>query len=77
MDAGKDLRVSHDKFTKFEMARVIGSRALQISHGAPILIKLTQKQLEDVKFNPIEIAKLEFAQGKIPITVMRPLPNED
>jgi DNA-directed RNA polymerase subunit K len=67
--------VEQENFTKYERARIIGSRALQISMGAPILIKMSQKDLEGVKFNPIEIAKLEFKEGIIPITVKRPLPK--
>lgn len=59
------------KFTKYEKARLIGARALQISMGAPFAIKLTPKQLEDLCYNPVEIAKLEFDQGKIPIAIRR------
>ena len=67
--------VEAENFTKYERARIIGSRALQISMGAPILIKMSEKDLEAVKFNPIEIAKLEFKEDVIPITVKRPLPK--
>ncbi len=62
------------KHTKYEIARMIGSRALQISMGAPFLIKLTEKDLERIGYNPIEIAKLEFEQDILPITIKRPLP---
>lgn len=61
--------------TKFERARMLGSRALQIAMGAPFLIKIPKDQLEAIRFNPIEIAKLEFEEGVIPITVRRPLPR--
>ena len=54
-----------EKFTRFEKARMLGSRALQIAQGAPILIKLTDKQLEEIRYNPLEIAKLEFAQERL------------
>ena len=63
------------EFTKYERARMIGSRALQISMGAPFLIKLSEKELEKVGYNPIKIAKLEFEKGVLPITVKRPLPE--
>lgn len=67
-----------EKYTKYETARILGARALQISMGAPFLIKLSEKDLEDIKFNPIEIAKKEFKEGIIPITVKRPYPfSED
>ena len=61
------------KLTKYEKARILGSRALQISMGAPYLVKLTKKQLEELKYNPLEIAKLELEKGLIPIDVVRPL----
>ncbi|MBN2566618.1 DNA-directed RNA polymerase subunit K [Candidatus Woesearchaeota archaeon] len=55
---------------------MLGSRALQIAMGAPFMIKLSEKDLEQLKYNPIEIAKLEFEKGVIPITVKRPLPEK-
>lgn len=54
---------------KFEKARVIGARFLQLSMGAPFLIKLTKKNLEEIEYNPLEIAKREFEAGAIPIAV--------
>ncbi len=63
-----------EKFTKFEKTRMIGSRALQIASGAPFLVKLTEKDLEEIKYNPIEIAKREFEEGILPITIHRPKP---
>jgi DNA-directed RNA polymerase subunit K len=65
-----------NEFTKFEASRMVGSRALQIAMGAPFLVKLTKKDLETLKFNPIEIAKIEFERGVLPLTVKRPLPHE-
>jgi DNA-directed RNA polymerase subunit K len=52
------------KYTRFEKARIIGARALQIAMGAPILI-------DTDKIDPIEIAIEEFEKGVIPITVKR------
>ena len=63
------------KYTKYEKARMIGSRALQIAMGAPFLVKLNEKDLESLHYNPIEIAKLEFDESLIPITIKRPLPG--
>ncbi|MBU0757500.1 MAG: DNA-directed RNA polymerase subunit K [Nanoarchaeota archaeon] len=63
------------KYTKYEKARMIGSRALQIASGAPFKIKLTKKQLADINFSPLEIAKMEYNEGVIPITVKRPIPD--
>ena len=64
------------EYTKYERARIIGARALQISMGAPLLMKLDDKALERVKFNPIEIAKKEFNGGFLPITIKRPMPRK-
>lgn len=63
------------RYTKYEKARMIGSRALQIAMGAPFLIKLDESDLEELNYNPLEIAKLEFDAGVIPLTIKRPLPE--
>ena len=60
------------EYTKYEKARMIGSRALQLSMGAPFLLKLSPEDLEAIKFNPIEIAVRELNEGILPITVKRP-----
>jgi DNA-directed RNA polymerase subunit K/omega len=70
-----DIKIEDLGHTKYERARIIGSRALQISQGAPFLVKIAPKKLEEIKYNPIEIAKLEWEAGVIPITVKRELPN--
>jgi len=62
-------------FTKYEKARMIGSRALQLSMGAPFLLKLKKKDLEELTYSPIRIATREFDAGVIPITVRRPVPK--
>ena len=54
------------EFTKYETARILGSRALQISMGAPTLIKLPKDTI-----SPIDIAMIEFKEDAIPITVKR------
>ena len=58
-------------YTKYEKARIIGARALQISMGAPFMVKISKKQLAELKYNPIEIAKIEFEKDAVPITVRR------
>ncbi|HIH25943.1 DNA-directed RNA polymerase subunit K [Candidatus Woesearchaeota archaeon] len=62
------------KYTKYERARLIGARALQISMGAPILVKLTEEDFERINYNPVDIAKMELEKGVLPITVKRPFP---
>ena len=63
-----------DIFKKYEKARIIGARALQLSIGAPLLLDLKEETLEEIKFNPIAIARMEFDKGILPITIKRPLP---
>lgn len=63
------------QYTKYEKARMVGSRALQISMGAPLMINLSKAELEKIGYNPIEIAKREFEAGVIPISIKRPFPG--
>lgn len=58
------------KFTKFERARIIAARALQLAAGAPPLVKT---DLTD----PEEIAELEFEMGLLPIDVKRVKPKKE
>lgn len=59
----------YNDMTRFEKTRIIGARALQISMGAPVLIK-TQR------YDPMEIAAMEFEKNILPITVKRSLPKK-
>ncbi len=54
------------EYTRFERARILGARALQVSLGAPLLIDVPPTLVD-----PVEIAEREFAAGRIPITVRR------
>lgn len=60
------------KYTKYEKARMIGSRALQLSMGAPFLVKLSEADLDKLKYDTLEIALMEFKEKVLPITVKRP-----
>ncbi len=64
------------KYTKYEVARIIGARALQLAMGAPLLIKLTQQDFERMNYSTTEIAKMEFESGILPISIKRPLPEK-
>lgn len=52
------------RYTRYEKARIIGARALQISYGAPVLIDTPQTE-------PILIAAEEYDAGVLPFTVHR------
>ncbi len=58
------------KYTRFERARIIGARALQISMGAPILIEVPKDMID-----PVDISMLEFSRNLIPMTVRRKINN--
>lgn len=58
------------KLTRFEKARIVGARALQIAMGAPTLMKTS----ENVS-NSIDIALQELESGVLPITIRRTLPD--
>lgn len=62
-------------YTRYERARMIGSRALQVSMGAPFQTELSEKDIEDLNYDPIKIAQKEFEQDMLPITVRRPKPK--
>lgn len=66
---------SDEKLTKYEKARIIGARALQLSMGAPFMLKFSKKDVAEMRYNTIEIAKREFAAGVIPIGIRRVLPK--
>jgi len=53
-----------ESYTRYERARIVGARSLQISMGAPVLVKTD-------KIDPLEIALTEYQKGVIPITVKR------
>jgi DNA-directed RNA polymerase subunit K len=54
------------RYTRFEKARIIGARALQIAMGAPVLIPVPEDLVD-----PVLIAMREFEMGVVPITVLR------
>tara|TARA_Y100000294_G_C8508681_1_gene317788 strand:+ start:157 stop:528 length:372 start_codon:yes stop_codon:yes gene_type:complete len=65
-----------NQYTKYEKARIIGARALQIAMGAPFLVKMSEEDIIELKYNPITIATTEFQKGVIPLTIVRPLPQK-
>ena len=60
----EDEQMQTQVYSRYERARIIGARALQISMGAPLLITTT-------RIDPLEIAIEEFNNHTIPITVKR------
>merc|ERR1719197_1012042 len=62
-------RITTPYMTKYERARILGTRALQISMNAPVMVEL------EGETDPLQIALKELRQRKIPITVRRFLPD--
>lgn len=65
----------NNQFTKYERARILGARALQISMDAPILLKLDEKKLEELNYDSLRIAEAELDADILPISISRPLPE--
>ncbi|KAG8991299.1 DNA-directed RNA polymerases I II and III subunit RPABC2 [Tulasnella sp. 427] len=68
-DKPNAVRVTTPYMTKYERARILGTRALQISMNAPILVPL------EGETDPLEIAIKELSQRKIPLIIRRYLPD--
>jgi len=67
--------VEEKKFSKYERARIVGARGLQISMDAPLLLKLSKDELEELNYDSLKIAEKELDAGVLPISVNRPMPK--
>jgi DNA-directed RNA polymerase I, II, and III subunit RPABC2 len=65
----KDQRITTPFMTKYERARILGTRALQISMNAPVLVDI------EGETDPLQIAMKELSAKKIPLVVRRYLPD--
>ena len=52
------------QYNRYEKARILGARALQVSYGAPVLVGTDQSE-------PILVAAEEYDAGVLPFTVNR------
>jgi DNA-directed RNA polymerase I, II, and III subunit RPABC2 len=64
-----ESKISTTFLTKYEKARILGTRALQISYNAPLMIDPGNE------IDPIKIAEMEFSQNKLPFIIVRNLPD--
>ena len=55
--------------TKYERARILGTRALQISKNAPLMVEANDES------DPYRLAEIELSEKKIPFIVRRYLPD--
>lgn len=65
----KENRTTTPYMTKYERARVLGTRALQISLNAPVLVDI------EGETDPLQISMKELSQRKIPLVIRRYLPD--
>lgn len=65
----KDKRTTTPYMTKYERARILGTRALQISMNAPVLVDI------EGETDPLQIAMKELSQRKIPLVIRRYMPD--
>lgn len=68
----KYVKIGSIFLTRYEKARIVGARALQISFGAPILAEKPKNMID-----PIKIAQLELKLGILPLTIRRELPSRE
>mmetsp|Transcript_33688 Transcript_33688/g.77776 ORF Transcript_33688/g.77776 Transcript_33688/m.77776 type:complete len:163 (-) Transcript_33688:211-699(-) len=68
-EISKDRRITTPYMTKYERARILGTRALQISMNAPVMVDINNET------DPLQIALKELQYRKIPITIRRYLPD--
>ena len=71
-DKGSQIVTGPPTLTRFERARIMGARALQLSLGAPVFIEIPKNATSS-----LEIAMEELKQRVIPIVIKRTLPNGD
>ena len=69
---GGEIVTGPPTLTRFEKARIMGARALQLSLGAPVFIEIPKNATTS-----LEIAMVELEQRVIPIVIKRTLPNGD
>ncbi len=68
--ADKKIMIGPPKLTRFEKARIVGARALQLSLGAPPLVVVPS----DIK-DSIRLAEYELEKRALPISIRRVLPD--
>ncbi len=67
--------VEKQEFSKYERARIIGARGLQISMDAPLLVDVKEEELNAMNFDALRIAEKELDSGVLPISVSKPMPK--
>jgi len=83
----KKIFIGPPQLTRFERARIVGARALQLSMGAPLLMIVGARALQlsmgapllievaEGVWDPVDLALKELEVGVLPITIRRRLPD--
>ncbi len=66
-----EIEIGPKRLTKYERARIIAARALQLALGAHPLIDISSLGTKD----PVIIAEKELEEGVLPILIKREKPN--
>lgn len=69
----KEQRLTLNCISKYEYARVIGMRAMQIAANAPLYLENPLGELKGL--SAMDLAEREFKAKKIPFIIRRVLPN--
>ncbi len=68
--------MENSEYSKYEIARILGARALQIAMNAPLLIKIKDEDLEKINYDALKIAETELESGILPISIHKPFPRK-
>jgi DNA-directed RNA polymerase subunit K/omega len=66
----ESISIGPENLTRYEKARILAARSLQIAMGAPPLIKTPPGMVD-----PVEIAEAELEAGVLPLILRRSLPD--
>ena len=69
-EEGFEILIGPQKLTRFEKARIVGARSLQLAMGAPSFVPIDESVRES-----IALAMMELASDALPISIRRSLPN--
>ena len=70
VEEGFEIKIGPPKLTRFEKARIIGARSLQLAMGAPFFVPI-----DEMTKDPIILAMAELASEALPLSIRRSLPN--
>mgnify|MGYP001772633655 CR=1 FL=1 len=70
--AKDEIRIGPPYLTRYERAKIIGLRALQLDYGA---FPLADVEAARLRRDPIEIARYELDHGLLPLSIVRHTPS--